>query len=339
MSLSGSPSEQYRGIAVFIEEREGRPAKVSLELLGKGRSLAEKLGTDVMAILIGEGITEAAEELIRYGADEVVIADDPVAKDYRTEVFTRIATDWILEKKPEILLMGATWIGRDLAPRVAARLKTGCTSDCTELNIDQETGLLLVSKPFWGKDVMADIICPKQRPQIATVRPGVLELLPPDATRRGRLIRAKIETKDEDVNVQVLETVRSRPDGPILEEAEKILAVGAGVDNQAGFEMLKELAGLLGAEIGATSLPVDAGWVPDDRKIGQTGKTVRPNLYIACGISGAIQHTVGMANSGLIIAINRNPKAEIFDFADYGIVDDLHKIVPMLIEELKGLKG
>ena len=339
MSLTDSPSDQYRGIAVFIEEREGRPARVSLELLGKGRILAENLGTDVMAILIGEGITGAAEELISYGADEVVIADDPVARDYRTEVYTRIATDWVLEKKPEILLMGATWIGRDLAPRVAARLKTGCTSDCTELNVDQETGLLLVSKPFWGKDVMADIICPIQRPQIATVRPGVMELLPPDATRRGRLFQANIKIKEEDVNVEVLETVKSRPDGVILEEAEKILALGAGVDGQAGLEMLKELAGLLGAEIGATSLPVDAGWVSEDRKIGQTGKTVRPHLYIACGISGAIQHTVGMADSGLIVAINKDPKAEIFDFADYGIVDDLHNIVPMLIEELKGRKG
>ena len=339
MTLSGSPSDQYRGIAVFIEEREGRPARVSLELLGKGRSLAEKLGTDVIAILIGKGIIEGGEELISYGADEVVIADDPVARDYRTEVYTRITTDWVLERKPEILLMGATWIGRDLAPRVAARLKTGCTSDCTELNIDQETGLMLVSKPFWGRDVMADIICPNQRPQIATVRPGVMELLPPDATRRGRLVQAKIQVREEDVNVEVLDTVSSRPDGVILEEAEKIVAVGAGVDSQAGFEMLKELAGLLGAEMGATSLPVDAGWVSDDRKIGQTGKTVRPHLYIACGISGAIQHTVGMANSGLIIAINKDPKAEIFDFADYGIVDDLYKIVPMLIEELKGLKG
>lgn len=339
MSLSGPTSDQYGGIAVFIEEREGRPARVSLELLGKGRSLAEKRGTEVTAILIGENVTGSAEELVRYGADEVVIADDPVVRDYRTEVYTRIATDWVLERKPEILLIGATWIGRDLAPRVAARLTTGCTSDCTELNIDQETGQMVVSKPFWGKDVMADIICPKQRPQIATVRPGVMELLPPDATRRGRLIQAKMDIKEEDVNVEVLDTVRSRPEGVILEEAEKIVAVGAGVDSQVGFDMLKELAGLLGAEIGATSLPVDAGWVTENRKIGQTGKTVRPHLYVACGISGAIQHTVGMANSRLIIAINRDPKAEIFDFADYGIVDDLHKIVPMLIDELKGMKG
>jgi electron transfer flavoprotein alpha subunit len=338
MSPSSSTTDPYRGIAVFVEERKGRPARVSLELLCKGRRLAEKLGAAVSAIFIGEGVAARAEELIGYGADQVIIADAPVAKDYRTEVYTRIVADQVSEMKPEILLIGATWIGRDLAPRVAAKLKTGCTSDCTELDIDQENGLMVVSKPFWGKNVMADIICPTQRPQIATVRPGVMELLPPDARRRGRLIQGKIDIKEGDVNVEVLDTVRSRPDGVILEEAEKIIAVGAGVDSQAGFEMLKELAGLLGAEVGATSLPVDAGWVSDDRKIGQTGKTVRPQLYIACGISGAIQHTVGMANSGLIIAINKDPKAEIFDFADYGIVDDLHKIVPMLIEELKTLK-
>ena len=338
MSLSGSPSDQYGGIAVFIEQREVRPARVSLELLGKARSLAEKLGTNVMAILIGENVTEGAEELVRYGADEVVIADDPIARDYRTEVYTRIVADQVLEWQPEILLMGATWMGRDLAPRVAARLNTGCTSDCTELDIDQETGLMVVSKPFWGKNVMADIVCPNQRPQMATVRPGVMELLPPDETRRGRLIQAKIDIKEQDLNVEVLDTVRTRPEGVILEEAEKIVAIGAGVDSQAGCDMLKELADLLGAEVGATSLPVDAGWVSEDRKIGQTGKTVRPHLYVACGISGAIQHTVGMANSGLIVAINKDPKAEIFDFADYGIVDDLYKIVPMLIEELKGAK-
>lgn len=338
MSLSGSQSDPYGGIAVFIEEREGRPARVSLELLGKARSLAEKLGTEVFAILIGENVREAAEELINYGADEVVIADDPIARDYRTEVYTRIVTDQVLEWKPEILLMGATWTGRDLAPRVAARLNTGCTSDCTELDVDQETGLMVVSKPFWGKDVMADIVCPSQRPQMATVRPGVMELLPPDERRRGRLIQAKIDIKEQDLNVEVLDTVRTRPEGVILEEAEKIVAIGAGVDSQAGFDMLKELAGLLGAEVGATSLPVDAGWVSEDRKIGQTGKTVRPHLYVACGISGAIQHTVGMANSELIVAINKDPKAEIFDLADYGIVDDLYKIVPVLIEELKGVK-
>ena len=338
MSPKGFSAEEYRGIAIFIEQREGRPVRVSLELLCKGHTLAEKLGVEVSAILIGEDVAECAEALIRYGADEVIIADAPVAKDYRTEVYTRIIADQVLERKPEILLIGATWMGRDLAPRVAARLNTGCTSDCTELDIDQETGLMVVSKPFWGKNVMADIVCPNQRPQIATVRPGIMELLAPDERRRGRLIQAKIDIEEEDVRVKVLDSVKSATQGVKLEEAEKIVAVGAGIDGQAGFEMMKELAVLLGAEVGATSLPIDAGWVSEDRKIGQTGKTVRPRLYIACGISGAIQHTVGMEHSEVIVAINKDSKAEIFDFADYGIVDDLSEIVPILIEELKNLK-
>ncbi len=331
-------SDEYRGIAVFIEQREGRPVRVSLELLCKGRTLAGKLGVQLSAILIGEDVAECAEELIRYGADEVIIADGPVVKDYRTEVYTRIVVDQVLERKPEILLIGATWMGRDLAPRVAARLNTGCTSDCTELDIDQETGLMVVSKPFWGKHVMADIVCPNQRPQMATVRPCVMELLAPDGSRKGSLIQAKIDIKEEDVTVKVLDSVKSAAHGVNLEDAEKIVAMGAGVNGQAGFEILKELASFLGAEVGATSLPIDAGWVSEDRKIGQTGKTVRPRLYIACGISGAIQHTVGMENSEVIVAINKDPKAEIFDFADYGIVDDLSEIVPILIEELKNLK-
>jgi len=338
MSPNGTTAEECRGIAVFIEQREGWPARVSLELLCKGRTLAEKLGAGVSAILIGEGVAECTEEIMRYGADQVIVADDPVAKDYRTEVYTKIIADQILERKPEILLIGATWIGRDLAPRLAARLNTGCTSDCTELDVDGENRLLVVSKPFWGKNVMADIICPNQRPQIATVRPGVMELLPPDEKRRGSLIQAKIDIREEDVTVKVLESIKSAAEGIKLEDADKIVAMGAGVDGQAGFEMLKELGSLLGAEVGATSLPVDAGWVSDDRKIGQTGKTVRPRLYMACGISGAIQHTVGMENSEVIVAINTDRKAEIFNFADYGIVDDLHKIVPILIEELKNLK-
>jgi electron transfer flavoprotein alpha subunit len=301
--------------------------------------LADQLDVDVTAILVGQDVSSRAAELTGYGADQVVIADAPVAKDYRTEVYARIVADQVLERKPEILLIGATWIGRDLAPRVAARLNTGCTSDCTELDIDQESGLMVVSKPFWGKNVMADIICPNQRPQIATVRPGVMELLPPNERRSGSLIQAKIDIKEEDVAVKVLDSVKSSAHRLNLEDAEKIVAMGAGVDGQAGFAMLEELAALLGAEVGATSLPVDAGWVSEDRKIGQTGKTVRPHLYMACGISGAIQHTVGMANSGLVIAINKDPKAEIFDFADYGIVDDLYEIVPILIEALKTLKG
>lgn len=338
MTPENATPDEYRGIWVFIEQRDGRPARVSLELLCKGRTLADKLDGDVTAILIGEEVTTRAEELITYGADEVIIADSPVAKDYRTEVYTRIITEQVSEKRPEILLIGATRIGRDLAPRVAARLNTGCTSDCTKLQIAQDRGMMVATKPFLGRNVMADIICPGQRPQMVTVRPGIMELHTPDESRKGKLIHADINMSEEDVEVKVLDTVRSGADGVDLEGAEKIVAVGAGVGDQAGFEMLKELADLLGAELGATNLPVDAGWVSEERKIGQTGKTVRPRLYIACGISGAVQHAVGMMNSELIVAINKDPKAEIFDLADYGIVEDLYKVIPAIIAELKSQK-
>lgn len=339
MTPENATPDVHRGIWVFIEQGEGKPARVSLELLCKGRVLADQLDVDVTAILIGHDVSNQVGELIGHGADEVILADSSVAKDYRTEVYTKIIAEQVLEKRPEILLIGATSVGRDLAPRVAARLKTGCTSDCTGLAIDESGRMILATKPFLGRNVMADIICPEKRPQMVTVRPGIMELHKPDETRKGNLIHANINISEEDVEVKVLDTLISRADKVDLEGAEKIVAVGAGVDDEAGFEMLKELADLLGAELGATNLPVDAGWVSDERKIGQTGKTVRPRLYMACGISGAVQHTVGMMNSELIVAINKDPKAEIFDLADYGIVDDLYKVVPAIISALKGLKS
>ncbi|MGD9031426.1 MAG: electron transfer flavoprotein subunit alpha/FixB family protein [Desulfobacteraceae bacterium] len=338
MTRENATPHEHHGVWVFIEQRDGRPARVSLELLCKGRVLADQLGVDVTTISIGQDVSKQAAELIGYGADQVILADSPVAKDYRTEVYTRIIAEQVSEKRPEILLVGATSIGRDLAPRVAARLKTGCTSDCTGLEIDQGARMMLATKPFLGRNVMADIICPEQRPQMVTVRPGIMEIRRPDETRKGNLIHANINISEEDVEVKVVDTLRSGADRVDLEGAEKIVAVGAGVDDEAGFEMLKELADLLAAELGATNLPVDAGWVSEERKIGQTGKTVRPRMYIACGISGAVQHTVGMMNSELIVAINKDPKAEIFDLANYGIVDDLYKVVPALILELKSLK-
>ncbi len=335
MSTKDIDPGEFRGIGVFIEQKDGVPVRVSLELLGKGRTLADMLGVDVTAILIGEDVKDQAEGLISYGADKVIIADASVAKDYRTEVHTCIMAEQILKTKPEILLMGATCLGRDLAPRLAGRLKTGCTSDCTQLDVDPETRLLVATKPFFGRNVMADIVCPDLRPQMVTVRPGIMELKGPDKGRKGHLVYADVDLKEEDVKVKVLETVESAPDGVRLDEAEKIVGVGMGVGDAAGFDMLKELADLLGAELGATTLPIDAGWISHDRQIGQTGKTVRPRLYIACGISGAVQHSVGIINSEIIVAINKDRNAEIFDVADYAIVDDLHKVVPAIIDELR----
>lgn len=331
--------QEYNGLWVFVEQGDRKPARVSLELLGKGRTLADKLGVVVTAILIGQNVTEMAEELIFYGADRVIIADDPIAKDYRTEINTDIIFEQVLKEKPEILLIGATCIGRDLAPRLSARLNTGCTADCTELDIDKEMRLIVATKPFFGRDLMADIICPFHRPQMVTVRAGVMELKDKDRKREGELIYIDVNLKKEDTKVKVLETIRSVSDSISLEEADKVVAAGMGVGNKEGFEMVKELAKLLGAQVGATSLPVDEGWISDDKKIGQTGKTIRPKLYIGCGVSGAIQHSAGMINSELIIAINTNPKADIFNFADYGIIGDVNQIVPALIKELRIVKG
>ena len=337
--MSTGNVQEYNGLWVFAEQRDGTPAQVSLELLGKGRDLAEKLEVDVTAILIGHNVSEMAEELIFYGADRVIIADDPIVKDYRTETHTEIIVEQALKEKPEILLIGATCIGRDLAPRISARLNTGCTADCTELDIDKEMRLIVATKPFFGRDLMADIICPLHRPQMVTVRPGVMELKDQDRKRHGEIVYIDVNCKEEDIKVKVLETIRAVSDSISLEEADKVIAAGMGVGSKEGFEIVKEFAKLLGAQVGATSLPVDEGWISEDKKIGQTGKTIRPKLYIGCGVSGAIQHSAGMIHSELIIAINTNPKADIFNYANYGIIGDSNEIVPALIKELRAIKG
>ena len=335
--MAGASIEDYKGVWVYVEQRDGKPARVCLELLGAGRALADKLDAEVTALLIGDGIREVAQEMISYGADRVMVAEDAVAKEYRTEVYADTIVEQALTGKPEIVLIGATCFGRDLAPRVAARLHTGCTADCTELDIDKDKGVLIATKPYFGRNLMADIVCPVHRPQMVTVRPGVMELKAQDRGRHGEIIPVVVNTKESDTRVKVIETVRSAPGGVPLEEAEKVVACGMGVGDVEGFEAARELADLLGAQLGATSLPVDEGWISEERKIGQTGKTIKPKLYIGCGVSGAIQHSAGMINSECIVAINTNPKAEIFDFADYGIVGDVNRVVPALVQQLKTL--
>jgi electron transfer flavoprotein alpha subunit len=333
MSVMGL--KDYRGLCVFVEQRDGRPARVSLELLGKGRTLADKLGVDVMAIFIGENGSEIAQELIYWGADKVIIADDPIAREYRTEVYLNIIIKQVLKERPEIFLIGATAIGRDLAPRIAARLDTGCTADCTELDLDTEKRLIVATKPYFGRNLMADIICPFHKPQMVTVRPGVMELMPQDRERNGELVYVDVDLREEDIKVKVLDTVKSTTEGMSLEKADKVVAVGMGVGRREGFEQVKVLAELLGAQIGATNLAIDEGWISEDHKIGQTGKTIRPKLYLGCGVSGAIQHSAGMIKSELIVSINSNPKAEIFQIADFGIIGDVNEIVPALIRRLR----
>lgn len=326
-----------KGLWVFIEQKDGKPARVSLELLGTGRTLADKLEVDVTAILIGDDISGLAQELIYWGADSVLIADDPVVRDYRTEVYADIIAELAAGEKPEVLLIGATWMGRDLAPRVAARLHTGCIADCTELDIDNEKRLLVATKPYFGRNLMAEIICPFHRPQVVTVRPGVMELKAEERHRKGELIPIEVKVREEDVRVKVVETVRSVSDAAALEQADKVVVGGMGVGDAEGFKGLREFANLLGAQLGATSLPIDEGWISEDCKIGQTGKTVRPRLYIGCGVSGAIQHSAGMINSEMIVAINTDPRAEIFQIADYGIIGDVNEVIPALIREMRRL--
>ena len=329
----------YRGCWVFVEQSHGKPARVSLELLGKGKELAQKLGVDLTAIVLGDSLGPLPDELIVYGAQKVLAADDPVFKDYSTDLYADVVANQVLERKPEVLIVGATPIGRDLAPRLAFRLNTGCTADCTGLDIDQENRLFVSTRPAFGGNVVATIVCPNHRPQMATVRPGVMPLPEKDATRTGEIVPVKVQVTAQDLGVKIIESVEAESEGVAIEEAERVVCVGMGGADAESFAMIRELAGLLEAEVAATRIAVEAGWLTHDSQVGQTGKTIRPDLYVACGVSGAVQHTAGMSGSKLIVAINKDPKAEIFNYADYGIVGDLRKVLPALIEELKTLKG
>ena len=324
---------------MFVEQAEGRPARVSIELLGKGRELAGKLDVELTAFLIGESVGDLAKELIFYGADRVIVADDPILRDYGTELYTDIISEQAMKEKPEVLIVGASPIGRDLAPRLSFRLNAGCTADCTDLDIDEENRLFVSTRPAFGGNVMATIICPEHRPQMSTVRPGVMPLPERDESRKGEIINLDLHFNKEATKIEVLESVKGWSEGVSIQEAEKIVAIGMGAGDRETFDMIKELADLLEAKVAASRLAVEAGWISHDFQIGQTGKTVRPSLYIACGISGAVQHTAGMSGSKIIIAINSDPDAEIFKITDYGIVGDVGKVVPALIAELKALKS
>ena len=325
---------EYRGVWVFVEQTEGEPARVSLELLGKGRELADKLGVVLTAFLLGESVQDTSKELIFFGADEVIVADHPLLRDYRTELYTDIISEQVMARKPEVLIVGASPIGRDLAPRLSFRLNAGCTADCTGLDIDEENRLFVSTRPAFGGNVMATIICPEHRPQMSTVRPGVMALPEKDDSREGQIIDLELQLDEDACKVKILESVQGASEGVNIQDAERIVAVGMGAGDKETFDMIKELAKLLDGEVGATRFAVEAGWVSHDRQIGQTGKTVRPGLYVGCGISGAVQHTAGMSTSKMIIAINKDPNAEVFKIADYGIVGDVRKVVPAIISEL-----
>lgn len=308
---------------------------VSLELLGAGRTLADKRGTELGGVLIGSGVKPLAPTLFAYGADVVYVYDDPIFAHYRTESYMRALLDCCQKYKPEVLLYGATLTGKDLASAIATDLPTGLTADTTILDIEEDTGLLLASRPAFGGNIMATILCKKYRPQMATVRPKVMKALPPDPTRTGRIVEERIELREEEMRTKVLEVVRQTVKKARIDEADIVVAGGKGMGSKEGFQLIHELADVLGAAVGASRDVVEAGWIDHHHQVGQTGVTVTPKIYFAIGISGAIQHIVGMQNSELIIAINKDPNAPIFQACHYGIVGDALEIVPLLIKRLK----
>lgn len=328
----------YKGVWVFAEQREGSLQKVSLELLGEGKKIADKLGVKLTAILLGHKVGELAKELAAFGADEVLVADSELLANYTTDGYTKVICDLVHERKPEILFIGATFIGRDLGPRVAARLKTGLTADCTSLDIDEEGKYLLATRPAFGGNLMATIACADNRPQMATVRPGVFSKSEKNEVGSGKIENVKFDLQAADVRTKVVEVVKTAKDLVDIGEAEFIVSGGRGVGSAEGFKMLEELAEVLGGTVGGSRAAVDKEWVGKHLQVGQTGKTVKPKVYIACGISGAIQHLAGMQDSDFIIAINKDESAPIMKVADYAIVGDLNKVIPEMIAQLKGQK-
>ncbi|MFB6367527.1 electron transfer flavoprotein subunit alpha/FixB family protein [Paenibacillus elgii] len=324
--------QDYRGVWVFIEQKNGAIAPVSLELLGAGRKLADKRGVPLAGILIGDGVRPLAAEVIAYGADAVYLYDAPIFHHYRTESYMRAVIEACQKHKPEIFLFGATSTGKDLASAVATDLATGLTADTTQLDVDADTGLLEASRPAFGGNIMATILCKKDRPQMATVRPKVMKRLAPDRQRKGEIVEETVSVREKDLRTKVLEIVRDTTKRVRIDEADVIVAGGKGLGGPAGFELIHRLAETLGASVGASRDAVEAGWIEHHHQVGQTGVTVTPKIYFAIGISGAIQHLVGMQNSGLIIAINKDPAAPIFGSCHYGIVGDAFVIVPLLIE-------
>ncbi len=329
---------EYKGVYVFIQQVEGVTAPVSFELLGKAKELAKALNTTVSAVLCGYNVASLADELGEYGADTVVLIDDPALSEYTTEPYAQAMFGVIDYFKPEIVLYGATTIGRDLAPRVSARVHTGLTADCTRLEIDPETGRLLMTRPAFGGNLMATIICPDFRPQMATVRPGVMQRAERVEGRRARVLPFNLKIEHNDCFVEVLDVIKKMNEAVDISEAKILVSGGRGMGSKENFRMLYDLADALGGRVAASRAAVDAGWADKEMQVGQTGKTVRPKLYIAVGISGAIQHLAGMEESEVIIAINRDETAPIFNVADYGVVGDLNKVVPMLTEKIRALK-
>ena len=325
----------YQGVWVFAEQREGRLHPVSLELLGCGARLARELNQEVSAVLLGDKVKALSRELIAGGAQKVYLAEHPYLGHYQTNPYATVLAELLAGHKPGIFLVGATHIGRDLAPRLARRLELGLTADCTELAIDPKEGHLLQTRPAFGGNVMATILSRRSRPQMASVRPGIMKALPPDRTRKGELIPFKPLLKKKDLTTRLVEIVKEKKRRVDFSQARVIVAGGRGLGSEKGVQVLQALAEALGGEVAGSRVAVESGWVPAERQVGQTGQSVHPDLYIACGISGAIQHKAGMQNSKYIIAVNKDPLAPIFEIADYRIVGDLQDIVPALTKAVQ----
>ena len=338
--------EEYKGVYVFAQQVDNELSGIAFELLGKAKELAADLSTDVTAVLIGSGVKGLVDQLAEYGADKVIVVDDPELKEYRTEPYAHALASVINEYKPEIVLVGATAIGRDLGPRVSARVATGLTADCTVLEIgdfpinpvpnqEQKHNQLLMTRPAFGGNTIATIACPDNRPQMATVRPGVMQKIAPIAGAKAEVIEYNPGFTPNNKYVEILDVVKELSDTVDIMDAKILVSGGRGVGSAENFKILQDLADVIGGTVSCSRAVVDNGWLPKELQVGQTGKTVRPNVYFAIGISGAIQHTAGMEESDIIVAINKDETAPIFDVADYGIVGDLNKIVPKLTEELK----
>ncbi|MBQ4369416.1 MAG: FAD-binding protein [Oscillospiraceae bacterium] len=324
----------YHDVWVFAEQRDGKLMGVAIELLGEGRKLADQIGCKLCAVLCGSNVDSLKADLAAYGADKVYYANAPELAGYNTDAYTKVIYEAISKYKPEIVLLGATHIGRDLGPCLAVKCGTGLTADCTKLEIDPTDKKILQTRPAFGGNLMATIACPNHRPQMSTVRPGVMDKAVYDASHTAEFIDLEVKFGENDIRTEVLEVVKSITEIVSLTDADVIVSGGAGLGNPEGFELIGQLAKRLGGVVGASRAAVDAGWIDHSHQVGQTGTTVKPKLYIACGISGAIQHLAGMQNSGYIVAINKNDKAPIFEVADYGIVGDLYKVIPALIESL-----
>ena len=338
--------EEYKGVYVFAQQVDNIVNSIAFELIGKGKDLAADLGTEVTAVLVGSDVKGLADELAEYGADRVIVVDDPELKEYRTEPYAHALASVINKYKPEIFLVGATAIGRDLGPRVSARIHTGLTADCTQLDIgdfplnpipgkEQKHNQLLMTRPAFGGNTIATIACPDFRPQMATVRPGVMQKKERQAGAKANVEEFNPGFTPNNNYVEILEVVKAVSETVDIMDAKILVSGGRGMGGPENFKMLEDLAEVLGGTVSCSRAVVDAGWKPKDLQVGQTGKTVRPNVYFAIGISGAIQHLAGMEESDIIIAINKDDTAPIFDVADYGIVGDLFEVIPALIQEIQ----